>query len=92
MYTVDNLKSSAYWLQPNTNTNETTFDARGAGYFNSTTQRFEDMLGYTAFWSSDAASTTTSTCLCARMRYNCPVLEFVDIKLTNAISIRCILD
>jgi uncharacterized protein (TIGR02145 family) len=82
--------NTAYWLHPNAYTNTTGFDARGAGFYNSATERFEDLLCFTAYWSSDAP--TDTTCLAARLTCYCNILEIVDDKLTNGLSVRCVMD
>jgi len=92
-YHINDLRNPDYWLQPNNNTNNTLFDARGAGFYNSTLQRFESLYGYTAWWSADASiNTTTNTLLGTIMRYYCDDLEIGEIKATDAISVRCLFD
>ena len=51
------LMSDILWLIPGHDTG-TGFYALPAGFFHHTTGRFEDMLGYTAFWSSVKHSLT----------------------------------
>jgi uncharacterized protein (TIGR02145 family) len=89
-YTIEELKSSTFWVSPNSNTDDTGFDCRAAGFFNSTLQRFESMLGYTAYWSADTPE--DDTCLGAVCKYFCNHVEILPIKKTDAISVRCILD
>ncbi|MDR0206345.1 MAG: M6 family metalloprotease domain-containing protein [Bacteroidales bacterium] len=87
VYDAKDLKNPFFWLQPNNNTNNSEFDSRSAGWFNFTTQRFEYLYGYTAYWSSNA---TANTCTCAILNYNCNIIELVEIQKNNAISVRCI--
>ena len=89
-YSTNDLKNPSYWLQPNSYTNSTGFDSRGAGYYNSTTQRFENLLGYTACWSSDNATTGSGSA--AQFTYYCNSVEIVEVKQTDAISVRCVLE
>jgi len=88
IYPSADLRNKIFWLQPHHNTNITGFDSRGAGYFNSATQRFEDLYGFTAYWSSDDQAGTISTA--ASFTYYCNLVEIVTIKLTDAISVRCV--
>ena len=90
IYPADDLKNPNYWLQPNSCSNSTGFDSRGAGYYNSVTKRFENLLGYTAYWSSDAP--TANFGIAAQFNYYCNQAEIVDIRLTDAISVRCVLE
>jgi len=90
MYSAEDLKNDTYWLQPNNNTNLTGFDARGAGLFNDAKQQFEDLYGYTAFWSSNDTSGTITTVAC--FNYYCTHIEYKSLTKANAISVRCIRD
>jgi len=90
LYAVETLKDPDFWLQPNSNTNSAGMESRGAGYYNSNIKRFEDLYGYTAYWSADAP--TETSCLAARLTCYCNQIEIVPIKLTNAISVRCVME
>ncbi|MCL2434551.1 MAG: hypothetical protein FWD09_00245 [Lentimicrobiaceae bacterium] len=90
MYAANDLKNPDFWLHPNSNTNIAGLDVRGAGLYNSNTQRFENLYGYTAFWSSDEPTATGS--LAAQFTYYCNRVETVKINLTDAISVRCVRD
>ena len=89
-YSVDDLRNTAFWLSPNTSTNTSGMDIRGAGYYNSAFDRFEDLLGYTAFWSSTAPATSATTATATAINYYCNKVEIVEVKLTDAISVRCV--
>jgi len=90
IYPSADLRNKIFWLQQHHNTNITGFDSRGAGYFNSATQRFEDLYGFTAYWSSDDPAGTISTA--ASFTYYCNLVETVPIKLSDAISVRCVMN
>jgi uncharacterized protein (TIGR02145 family) len=90
MYDIDDLRTPVYWLQPNSNTNNADFDLRGAGYYNGSMQRFEKLYGYVGYWSSD--DPYTSSCLGACIRSNCSNIEILEIKLIDALSVRCIME
>jgi len=92
IYDINDLRNPIYWLQPTNSTNLLNFDARGAGYFNGAIQRFEDLYGYTAWWSSDASLSNTTIALGAAINYYCSKIEIVEILKGNAISIRCLMD
>jgi uncharacterized protein (TIGR02145 family) len=92
MYSVEDLKHPVFWLQPNSYTNATNLNIRGAGYFNNGSQRFEDLNGYTAFWSSDPIEPNAATSLGACIRYFCSQIEMVEIKLGDGVSVRCVMN
>ena len=89
-YDMDNVKNPLYWITPNTYTNVTDFDIRGAGLFNGSLQRFEKLYGYTGYWCFDKSYSATA--LGAIISYNCITLEILDVKLMDALSVRCIKD
>jgi uncharacterized protein (TIGR02145 family) len=91
MYSADDLKNPTFWVQPNSNTNLTGFDSRGAGIFNSAINRCENLYSYTAYWSSDTP-TSEATCKAGALNYYCSQVEIVQIKLTDGISIRCVVN
>jgi uncharacterized protein (TIGR02145 family) len=87
------LKNTNYWLQPNHNTNALDFDMRGAGIFNSTHNRFENLYGYTAWWAlDDSPSPMTEHATGAFAKYYCSALELGPFKVTDALSVRCIMN
>ena len=90
MYDINTLKESAFWLQPNDCTNTEHFDLRGAGYYNGALERFEKLYGYTGFWSSDEPTPDSTSCSAAIVRYNCNLIEFVEVMRIDALSVRCI--
>ena len=89
-YPVEDLQNPAYWLKPNGATNATGFDLRGAGYYNGTQNRFLNLYGYTAFWSSDAPTATAA--FAAIVRYNCNQVEVVEVKMGDGLSVRCVME
>ena len=89
-YDADALRNPAYWLQPNTNTNTTHFNARGAGFWNnaSTSYGFENILGLTMYWTNDPATDKV-------VRLGANYVKFrldYEIGSGDAISVRCILN
>ena len=89
-YNIDDLKNPDYWLKPNTHTNFLKFDLRGAGYFNSALQRFENLYGDTRFWSSNLPSPNATTHIAATVRYYCNQIEIIESRKADAVSVRCI--
>ena len=89
IYDVNELNNTTFWLKPNGYTNITDFDIRGAGIYNSTTSRFEQIYGYTAFWSADADSETATAAI---IKHHCDEIEMVEIAKTDAASVRCVME
>jgi uncharacterized protein (TIGR02145 family) len=87
---MDDLRESDFWLQPNTNNNSSGFNLRGAGYFLSAADHYENLYGYTVFWSSDVSGSSTTICACTN--YFCNIFELMNFKKSDAVSIRCIKD
>jgi uncharacterized protein (TIGR02145 family) len=90
MHPADALRNPTYWLSPNSSTNLTGFDSRGAGTYNSALARFEELYGFTAYWSSDAP-TADATCNAGCLTYYCNKVEIRKIKLTDGASVRCVI-
>jgi uncharacterized protein (TIGR02145 family) len=91
-YDAKDLKNPLYWLTPNNNTNATEFNAVGAGFFNGASNRYEDLYGYTAFWSTANPANMAATVIGAVLTYNCNVIQLLQIPVANAISVRCVMD
>ena len=58
--------------------------------YNSTLQRFEELLGYTSYWTTNSVSAVTS--LGASLNYYCNHLEIIEIKKKDAVSVRCVME
>jgi len=91
-FDANELRNQNFWLKPNNNNNLLKFDARGAGFYNNATHRFEDLQGYTAYWSSDTPENNEISSICACIHYFCNLVEIVQIKKTDAISVRCVME
>lgn len=87
---ADALRSTDFWVQPNTNTDETGFTARPAGFYNAAINRFEDMGSVTYFWSEQPAGGGSYKAL--KIPYYCDHMEIVDKVGVDAVSVRCVLD
>ena len=92
MYNAKDLKHHDYWLTPNENTNTELFNSRGAGFYNSVTGKYENLYGYTAYWALNEDGTVGAVSSAAMLTYYCDVIEIVDIKKADALSIRCIME
>ena len=89
--TTDKVKdSSKGWLPGYEGTEPTTgFNARGAGYYDSTVDRFMNLLGETYYWTSDsAANSQNGTCIV--ISYHCADGMVQDKDKKRCHSVRCI--
>ena len=87
-YAADSLKSTTLWLIPGTNALGLTIIP--AGHYNPITNRFEELLGKTHFWTSDYDDSYLSTAI--QIRYSCEY-PFAEIAPKNvAYSVRCVKD
>jgi uncharacterized protein (TIGR02145 family) len=87
---ANDLKSIDYWIVPD-GTNATTFDARPAGWYNSAVERFEDLYGYTGWWSSDQSSGVTTSSY-FELTYYCQQPLLKTKQCSDALSVRCVLN
>ncbi len=77
------------WLPQVECTNTTGFSALGAGTYNAATGQYENLLGYTAFWTSDP-TTSTNTANVSEMVYSCDVPSQAAKDKNNMYSVRCV--
>lgn len=85
-YGAPALKSEILWLQPGNNS--TGFTAYPAGVFNPNTNRFENLLGETRYWTETAP--TTSIADNDAITNNCNEL-LIDSNVKNyGFSVRCV--
>ena len=85
-YPAKDLMSTDYWLVPGTNL--TGFDSRPAGRYNGALNRFEDLYGFTAYWTCDADPRETATTF--TFTYYCNETQNITILKTDGISVRCV--
>lgn len=83
------LRTTNLWLIPGTNT--TDFSAKPAGEFNPNTRRFENLLGYTGFWTSTPVGIGSSTSAYYG-KLDCWCGEYLVDETTGnyALSVRCV--
>lgn len=87
-FPAEDIRSTNLWLQPNTNTNSTNFTALPAGYYNSSTERFEGLRGVTDFWTDQSTSNLTSNTL--SLQYFCGSPLWAEGRKSDAWSVRCV--
>jgi len=91
-YDGKKLKSTMYWLNPpGPGTDDYGFDARPAGWYNGSIERFVDLYGYTGWWASDNDGGENS----AKhywIAYYCDYLQQSIKKKIDGLSVRCVLD
>lgn len=81
------LKSTNLWLEPGNNS--TRFTAYPAGIYNPQTNRFENMLGETRYWT-DHSSADGSSATNGALTHSCSEL-IIDSKAKNyGFSVRCV--
>ena len=87
---VNAVKSSSnlYWLPGAEGTDVSGFGARGAGYYDSSAERFMNLMGETYFWTYETSSSYGGKC--AVISYYCPELLIQDKLKGMGYSIRCI--
>ena len=89
MFSGTDLMSKDYWINAN-GTNATGFDARPAGKFNGITNRFEDLYGFTGWWSCDAAPNEQAYDF--YLIYYCEMISEQTMNKNNGLSVRCVQD
>lgn len=86
---ADAVRESAYWLSPNTYTNEFEFSSRGAGRANivSGEPSYLNLKGWTNYWSMVSNGTSAST---IQLAYFCDEPMIEDVLKSTAVSVRCV--
>ena len=81
------LMANILWLIPGYDTGAG-FYALPAGYYNHVTDRFENMLGHTYYWSS-VRHTFFDSWVCSLL-YGCNHVFIDDMSVDNGASVRCV--
>ena len=84
MKTTDESK----WLPGSAGTDATGFKAVAAGYYDSFTGKYLNLLGEIFFWTSE--TTTASEAKCMSISYYCPQALFQDRTKGMGYSVRCV--
>jgi uncharacterized protein (TIGR02145 family) len=88
-YSAQQLQSTEYWLDPpGVGTDDFGFDARPAGWYNGSTDRFEDLYGFAGWWACDAPAGTTANY--SSLHYYCTTLQQDIKKRSDGLSVRCV--
>jgi uncharacterized protein (TIGR02145 family) len=83
------IKSENYWITPGND--KYGFEARPAGRYSSATGKYEDLYGFTGYWSSNGNGNGTTASYFS-ISYYCPMPETLNIKRADGLSVRCIMD
>lgn len=86
VYEGSDLMSEQFWLRPGSNS--TGFDARPAGEYSFHTDRFENLLGQTHYWSTVTES-YTSRRVCS-IHYGCNIVSEGNKDIRSGVSVRCV--
>lgn len=82
------LKSDSLWLVAGDNT--TGFDARPAGMYNPNTERFENLLGTTHYWTDGTISSVVARA--CSLTYGCNEVISENFARNHGFSVRCVKD
>ena len=78
------------WVEPNDNTNSTTFTALPAGLYNPALHRFEGLRSTTGFWAMGMSPEGTASAVLVPYYCDSPIIDpQLDAK---ALSVRCVRD
>ena len=90
-FNASQLRSKRYWIDPQgVGTDEFGFDARPAGWYNSSLDRFQDLYGFAGWWASDAPDGTYANSF--TIAYHCNIIMEEVKKKTDALSVRCVME
>ena len=87
---MQSLRSTEYWLQPNDNTNSTGFGLLPAGYYTKEIERFEGLFGQTFLWTDSI--TTPEFAVASKNQYFCYTSQEESRHPGDAVSVRCVKD
>ena len=80
------LMADTLWLMPGTNASG--FNALPSGFYNSSTGRFENILGQTYFWSSEQVNKKIMQ-VCSLL-FGCDVSALDEMLGNHGLSVRCV--
>ena len=86
-FSAEELKSADYWFIPGTD--RYGFDSRPAGWYNGATNRFEELYGFTGYWS--ILSDNNQAHYFSFTYYCDGIIEEVKYK-QDGLSVRCVMD
>lgn len=86
---MDHMRTNTYWLDGGGD-NSTEFSIMPGGYYNSSNDRYENILGNAYFWTTDLSGSGTPKTFEADC--HCYKWQVYDYLPGNALSIRCVKD
>ena len=89
-YNAAELKSIQYWLEPGNN--KTEFNSLPAGMYNGNTQKYQDLYGFTGYWSSDVDVDVNVFAFYYSLNYYCDIGNSIKSNKTDAFSVRCVMN
>ncbi|MCL1849897.1 MAG: hypothetical protein FWF70_00550, partial [Bacteroidetes bacterium] len=91
-YNAVQLMSTQYWLDPpGVGTDNYGFDARPAGWYNGTIDRYQDLFGYAGWWAvEDIPGTANADSFF--ISYYCNSIQKETVKKIDGMSVRCVMD
>jgi uncharacterized protein (TIGR02145 family) len=90
-YSAEDLKSTKYWLDPpGAGADTYGFDARPAGWYNSASNRYQDLYGFTGWWAADAPAGASANYF--SFTYYCDFMNKDEKKRSDGLSVRCVLN
>lgn len=84
----DGLRSSLFWIDGGGN-NATGFNSLPGGFYNGSTDRFEQILCRAFYWALPDEITRTTLYECS-IAYHCRSITLEEVKHHNGYSVRCI--
>ena len=92
IFEASQLRSKQYWLNPlGPGSDDFGFDALPAGWYNGTTERFENLYGFAGWWASDDVPGTASANAFI-IAYYCNQIQGDVKKKIDGLSVRCVMD
>ncbi|MEG1556471.1 MAG: FISUMP domain-containing protein, partial [Bacteroidales bacterium] len=82
----DDLKSSSFWIY-NPGSDFSLFKAHPAGFFNSSKNNFNHMMGNAYFWLYDSPTSNNNS---THIDYDCSLIHNENVSKYNGFSIRCV--
>ena len=87
-FPANTLMSDSLWLTPGNNISG--FDGRPAGFYNPNTGRFENLLGFTHYWSDNSISATVAAS--CTLSNGCVEVLTENRTRQQGLSVRCVKD
>jgi len=89
-YPAEDLKSKQFWFI--SGNDKYGFDSRPAGLYNGAIGRYENLYGFTGWWSSSEPGTLSSSAHYFSFSYYCSHILKEVMQKGNGLSVRCVMD